>query len=355
MNEDFHNYQLIDRYLRNELPVQELEVFNQKLRSDKEFAEAVDLQKLSNDLIVEERFYSIMDEMDHPAKGKPWKKGIIISSVILLLLTGAYFIKNSDKDNPVKDIKPVTLPEKADSSAKELREEVKTSFQEEIIQPKIKDPVDKEKKSPVNTVEELYSMPVAPQAMDDHATALKDENIVLPVKKDPCGNTFISAEVQTHESCEGESTGMIEIPMYALKGGEEPYSFSLNDQYQSSNIFMQVAPGSYDLKIKDQNGCIEVRKNVTVKSKRCVKFESFSFNPSYGEFWKFPAGENQDFKVRITNKQGVQVYAIEVKGGSPYEWDGRSSAGSPLPSGTYFYVLEFPDGRTGQGYISIIQ
>jgi hypothetical protein len=351
MKEEHHTYQLIDRYLKNELSSQESDEFEKRLQSDHAFEDAVNLQKLTNELLVEERFFRIMGEIDKPSKGSDLKKGIILSGAALLLISGMYFT-TGNTDKPGENIQSHSLNKEQLSTKEEQMLNSNGEIEKKII-----------KSKKMNTKEEIIHTYIDTNATVIHQedviktpdNILKEEKPIVAIKEDKCGNILISAEAVASESCEGDSTGRIEILLYTVKGGEEPYLFSLNEEYQSANIFERLLPGKYDVKIKDKNGCMTAKKDIAVKTKSCIKSESFSFNPYYGELWKFPAGDHQNFKVRIINKEGAEVYRTEVRGGSPPEWSGTSSEGGPLPSGTYFYVIEFPGGKTNQGYISIIE
>jgi hypothetical protein len=354
MKEEHYTYQLIDRYLKNELSLKESADFEKRLHSDHAFAEAVNLQKLTNELIVEERFFRIMSEIDKPSTGSDLKKGIILGGVALFLISGIYFItRNTDKTRENNKSHIITNNEHVFGKEEQILSNQETG--KKVIKAK-----EKKAGEEIIYVHADTNSTVSPQenVVKTPDPALKEEEEdkpIVPFKEDKCGNVLINAETAAHESCAGDSTGMIEILLSTLKGGKEPYVFSLNEEYQSANIFEHLLPGKYDLKIKDNNGCISLKKDITVKTKPCVKSESFSFNPYYGELWKFPSGDYQNFKVRITSKEGIEVYRMEINGGSPAEWNGTSSEGTALPSGTYFYVIEFSDGKTNQGYISIIE
>jgi len=52
----------------------------------------------------------------------------------------------------------------------------------------------------------------------------------------------------------------------------------------------------------------------------------------------------------IFNQWGDEVYS-----NSNYlnEWDGKNNNGSELSEDTYFYILNFPDGKTVKGFVVI--
>lgn len=55
-------------------------------------------------------------------------------------------------------------------------------------------------------------------------------------------------------TCFGDNDGVIEI--VDVSGGMPPYLFSLNDgTFINSNIFSNLSPGDYNLKVEDVNGC----------------------------------------------------------------------------------------------------
>ena len=57
-------------------------------------------------------------------------------------------------------------------------------------------------------------------------------------------------------------------------------------------------------------------------------------------------------KAEIFNRYGLKVYS--KSGGYTKEWHGQSNNGSNLPTGTYYYVVEFNNmpAKTGWVYIN---
>jgi len=60
----------------------------------------------------------------------------------------------------------------------------------------------------------------------------------------------------------GSSNGSINIDAV---GGVEPYTFSLNGNIQSNNVFSGLSHGTYTVGVKDQSGC-EITQNVKISS-----------------------------------------------------------------------------------------
>ncbi|MTI39070.1 hypothetical protein [Fulvivirga lutimaris] len=76
-------------------------------------------------------------------------------------------------------------------------------------------------------------------------------------------------EIVVNDSGCDTANGAIHV---SVSGGAEPYSFSINgNPTQSSNVFTGLAPGDYDVSVKDQTGC-EITQSVKVQSG--VSFEN---------------------------------------------------------------------------------
>lgn len=58
--------------------------------------------------------------------------------------------------------------------------------------------------------------------------------------------------------------------------------------------------------------------------------------------------------VRIFNRWGDEVISFEDYNNADVSWDGTYAAGSKVPTGTYFYVIELPDNnRQISGWLQI--
>ena len=55
-------------------------------------------------------------------------------------------------------------------------------------------------------------------------------------------------------------------------------------------------------------------------------------------------------KVEVFNRYGLQVYS---KNDYTNEWGGKQDNGNALPSGTYYYTIEFYDRESVTGWVYI--
>jgi hypothetical protein len=73
------------------------------------------------------------------------------------------------------------------------------------------------------------------------------------VTADKIAPTFTAS--QTNVSCFGLGNGSITIN---ASGGKSPYEYSINNgtSYQSSNIFNNLTPATYQIVVRGANGCV---------------------------------------------------------------------------------------------------
>jgi hypothetical protein len=69
----------------------------------------------------------------------------------------------------------------------------------------------------------------------------------------PCP-TITASATYTNVLCNGTNTGQIIV---SGSGGATPYTFSINNgaSYQSSNTFNNLPTGTYQIRVRDNNGC----------------------------------------------------------------------------------------------------
>ncbi len=64
--------------------------------------------------------------------------------------------------------------------------------------------------------------------------------------------------------------------------------------------------------------------------------------------------DTKNNRVLIFNRWGDLVFDVENYNNSTNVFEGRSNGGKELPSGTYYYRIEFLNGRKSQsGYLSL--
>ena len=124
----------------------------------------------------------------------------------------------------------------------------------------------------------------------------------------------------------------------SANGGTPPYFYSLNSgQFQSLALFTGIAPGSYNITVRDYNGC-ERSKTINVQP-----YEGLLFNPDQGSKLKvYPNPSTYQFSLdnllyysasdihlELYNMKGVLLFSKSGK------FDSSFIFGDQLPTGTY--------------------
>lgn len=156
-------------------------------------------------------------------------------------------------------------------------------------------------------------------------------------------------------NCEGTGT----VQLY-LSGGTGPYTYSLDgNNYQVSNVFSNVPPGTYTGYVKDYKTCIgqTVVDAINVLPEGCNNMRSAKAvriddapgisvypNPSVADFnlqWKgFEQGKM--LRITVTDMMGRRVYQDEVSGVSSLRF------GTTLKPGMYSVTLLQGERRVTQ-------
>lgn len=128
------------------------------------------------------------------------------------------------------------------------------------------------------------------------------------------------------------------------------YEYSLdNIDYQSSNIFQNIASGIYTVYVRDLNGCGVVTEEISV-----LGIPNY-FTPNgdgINDYWNIK-GVNSKFNLETT----IHIfdrYGKLLKQISPLSqgWDGTFN-GVQMPSSDYWYSIQLEDGRVLKGHFSL--
>jgi gliding motility-associated-like protein len=156
----------------------------------------------------------------------------------------------------------------------------------------------------------------------------------------------------TQVSCKDLSDASIHI---IVAGGTGNYTFNWSNGATSQNLD-NIGPGDYTLTISDENLCQLVLEFIIEQAtNECMRIPS-SFTPNgdgindtwvLGNIDAYPAAT-----VQIFNKWGNLLY--ETKG-QYIPWNGKWN-GNPMPSETYYYIIELNNGdKPYTGPVTIIR
>jgi hypothetical protein len=370
--EELERYRLIEEYLDGSISDSDRISFEKELQNNPDFQQEVDLVKISNDVVFENRLFEIKNKINADFKNgntesRSWNKYVFGFIAISAIAISSYYY--STQSNPKTNIKESKSTEKV----------VQHLTSPTVEQPTITTPSStKEKAQSITNTNADNSGKIDNNTLPKNNVLenpiYKTDTIIKPgvqktslIKKDTirtittpiidlCNNTKITAQFTTATSCKGSSTGVIQILLSTIKGGKKPYSYSINGSaYAMENRFNELSTGIYTIKIKDQNNCTQTFQE-TIKEVTCiVPLDDYSFNPDRGQTWVYNNNTSLSATIQIIEKTGVVVKTFTVQPNQKIEWNGLSNYGERLEMGGYVCMITFENGTIEKGMILIYQ
>lgn len=133
--------------------------------------------------------------------------------------------------------------------------------------------------------------------------------------------------------------------------GNGNYVYALDNQEYSVQTIYRVSPGKHTAYAKDLNGCGASAKSFTV-----LDYPKF-FTPNndgVNDYWQLIGLDRKEIQIEktyILDRYGKLLATV-----SPYTngWNGTYN-GKPLPSGEYWFRVEFINGSVFAGHFSLIR
>ncbi|TXF77688.1 T9SS type B sorting domain-containing protein [Chryseobacterium sp.] len=128
------------------------------------------------------------------------------------------------------------------------------------------------------------------------------------------------------------------------------YEYSLdNSIWQNSNVFENLLNQEYTVYVRTPNGCFVDQQNFTIFS----ILNTITPNADgYNDNWYIKGIENYPgSKITVVNRQGQTVFSKTIQT-EKFIWDGKMNE-NPLPTGSYWYVIEISDKRIFTGWLLI--
>lgn len=358
-------YDLIEKYLVGGIKGDELIEFEDRLRSDAEFKEQFDTQKLTRDAIIINGLGNVKRLMDKDLKTRWYRKAWFIILLILIIGAGSWFTyymvtskttgKNLQDTQIEKDQGIINNTSKDQTSREKDKDIAKKKHQNStgVIPQEQSERKDSQLDSTTNETISKRDTLADPISKTD-TTTQKIKNQEAGVTFD-CSEVNITSFVTKTDPAYNEEYGTITVSSL-IKGGIAPYQFRLNTtDYQGDRDFKNVLPGSYTVITKDAKGCIDTLQSVNIVKDNCRDDYEKSFAPISDYEWQIPSINGKKGTFILYSKGGTKVVAIELSG-SPYEmWLGTDRNNSEVPSGFYRFVIEYQDGNVCKGSLSILR
>ena len=147
-------------------------------------------------------------------------------------------------------------------------------------------------------------------------------------------NLIASAGVEKLVECgTGPNAGKALVRFSNVQGGVKPYEYNFDDGQGWTTTVTQkwLAPGTYNLSVRDAIGCS--RDNIIVKVDNKIAEPTFSTTLTYNCEGKAT--------LKINNDKGTYTYTYQVDGGTPQ----NSDTFTDLAVGTHTIVIQYADAN----------
>lgn len=126
-------------------------------------------------------------------------------------------------------------------------------------------------------------------------------------------------------------------------GGTPPYQYSLNGvDWQDSNVFLGVARGSYIAYVRDRLQCDVVEKEffiINLINAISPNNDGINDNLNYSDLLL-----KDEVVFRIFDRYNQELFSGTRE--NKFTWDGKYKNGSPVPTATYWYILEWTEPKS---------
>ena len=124
-------------------------------------------------------------------------------------------------------------------------------------------------------------------------------------------------------------------------GGTPEYQYSMdNITWQTSNVFSNIARGSYKLYVKDAYDCDPIV--ITVLVPNLINVITPNGDGVNDTIDYSAIADKQNLVLTVFDRYGAKIHQADKSNG--YKWDG-TIAGKKIPTGTYWYSLTWNENN----------
>jgi len=356
-------YQQIESYLKGELVGEEKAAFEQKLATDPELQRKVELSKLADKLVIENRLLQVKELLKetHNNAGKSnFGRNILLGVVGLLIVGGAALFVALNKEDKKETSVTITKAEtNATLPASESKNQVTTTKStiktgagniKNTAPVQNSNPIVEVRKIGADTTTTSQQHSVPDKGIHETTESIHQNPLQPTTPANPCEGVNIKAKVTTTIPCEGEENGSVTIT--DIKNGTAPYNILLKDK-SGKDIYSyhNLPSGNYSVDITDSRGCHRELTGITLSEKKCSK--DYVFDPNAGEVWQIPISENSG-TLSILDKSGNVYLQKQLNAGTQETWDGYSQHGE-LKIGYFIFTINYNNGTTVTGSVTVIK
>ncbi|MCU0429597.1 MAG: hypothetical protein MUF42_06450 [Cytophagaceae bacterium] len=344
----------IDRYLRGQMNDEERKALEKRISTDADLQYEFALQSAAEEALYTWRLHGLKERMqqDLRASGKPgwywYLIGLAALGCLFVVLTFSWKRTHPQETGvPTYPQEPKVSVDTLDSSNQRI---VVNTTSNTTLYNRPKEPASPvaSPTTEVNSAVPLQEAKTTPEYNINTQPERLPDPSTMPEK---CPPNSIQFDFHAIESCENTSEGKIKL--YRIKGGKSPYIYWLNSQKSSIPEFSFLAPGSYELKVEDNEGCRSI-ETIIIPAKACRQELHQAFQPEF-ESWKYAESISEACTLNVYNQSGRLVKQLWFQEGEEVAWDGRDMQGSFCEPGYYAFTINYEKKSANSGYITIMK
>ena len=176
-------------------------------------------------------------------------------------------------------------------------------------------------------------------------TDLDEGDYIIKTKNEyGCESPAVTVTIKTIYFDLNVEQSCFQNPVIEPVGGKAPYQYSIDGvNYQSSPVFLNLTNGGYyTIYVKDANDCVVETQQYYFNSYKVASAFSPN-NDGINDTWSLPILQTcPTAQLYIYDRYGRKLYQMSS---ANYDWDGTVK-GKPVPSDTYWFAIDFNDGKT---------
>lgn len=373
MKHDSKNiYEVIKALFQSKLTPPQEQKLNELLQDDADALRLIQNEQVLHNFVLETEMAEVKNDLEQfmHNQEKPNYTKIIVASIagIIFLGTIIYFffapntvknetqkpvfteekivpVTNKDNKKEINDLKPTKQ-----ESALEQKQDIIESTSKHIVEinenPKAQD----ELSLPLTDSSEHAEISKRVSIQEYLPEFTKDEKTHIEEKKDICAdfNPDVNVEIQEMELTDKYAT-------VAVNGSDNLEYKILPERSYSTDSYYELEPGQYAVFARDESGCETKVKEFSIQKTYCAKEYTKVFSPHRGDAWNVPVAIDEEYSVKIINKDYKEVFMYNSSSEDEPIWNGTDTEGNNVPLGLYKVFISYENGEKCVLNITIIR
>ena len=372
MKGDENISEAIEAYLAHRLSKEERELMEASISRDPFLQQAFDRETFLSRLVLENELLEVKKQMRSDLEKKDkrrlirnkWLAGCVTLALVsiagLVYLTSTHLKDSSTPLQKDSSLSTSLHPEQPLRKNPSPLSRVSSPPVETAPNTPLVDlaPQNRSEKEKMNTVQSLSPSIETPKEVSRENLVAPQEKIVHQTKESssPCQGKSMEATLQSTSTFKGESTGKIRISLTSpSQNGSLAFSLHPSNGFEPVRQWEHLSAGTYHIYSKDDQGCVLLLGETTVKETWCVQDYPKTYAPDHDPAWKVPVLSDVEVSIKITDKTGTLLFDSQGWTTQEMTWAGNLTTGAPVPSGVYKVFISYKSGETCVASVTVFR